>query len=66
MALATDRPVQRWVGLDKHPGLRPGGEEKPLSGSPEISKEDDDSDVLDDSVASIDDSISQILSLIHI
>ena len=60
MALATDRPGQRWVGLDKHPGLRPGGEEKTLSGSPENSKEDDDSDVLDDSVASIDDSISQI------
>ena len=60
MALATDWPVQQWVGLDKHPGLRPEGEEKKLSGTSENRKEDDDSDTLDDSVASIDDSISQI------
>ena len=60
MALATDWPVQQWVGLDKHPGLRPEGEEKKLSGASENRKEDDASDILDDSVASIDDSISQI------
>ena len=60
MSLAGDWPAREWVGMDKHPVLKVNEEESKYPEKAENNIDDADSDGVDDSLASIDDSISQI------